>query len=145
MHREHLSLRGLALLVGGMLFGTLVGMVVLAAGVAGFSPDSRFERTACRRAAATYLQGGSPPVVRVRERALDRACGGPHSFWRREVFDPWNGTEGCETAVAHYLRAKDAGPHVADEDARRAWMADRCAAPSAPPRSLVVRHIKTCG
>ena len=118
--------RGLFPMVATMITAGMITLTGLSTVMSGFSPDASFERRDCRPGVAKYLESESEVHRHHNERALRRACSGPHAFWQREVFDPWNGTESCAGAVADYVRARRAGAGGRDQEALRSTMADRC-------------------
>ena len=124
-NEDHVD-RSLVVLVAGMIGGSLMVTAVLAAAVGGFSPDPRFERAECERAAARYMREDNTAAMRSTENELNRACGGPHAFWQRAVFDPLHGTTSCFSAVANYLREKKARAPRRELKTLRTGMTDAC-------------------
>lgn len=126
MTNENHADRGLVLLAGTMIAGSVAAAAAIAAIAGGFSPDLTSERAGCGHAVNDYLDEGSGRSRRMVETALHEACGGLHAFLQREVFDRWAGTTSCGSRVSNYLRAKRNGAEKADQAALRQAMANRC-------------------
>ena len=119
--------RSLAVLAGAMFGSSILGIVALSALIAGERLNGEHAAAECRQAATGYLDSAKEGTLAPsRERALDRACGGPHAFLVREVLNPLRGARTCETAVAEYLRARRDGANTAENDRRQRMMDTTC-------------------